>query len=339
MQKNNELIIACGNPFFESRKHYSEIQRKILYIAISHISPNTLGKHQINQNNFCAVTIPRKDVIKLLDNAAYYTTLHNICEHMMSKTITICDDMNAQHFKIITVFITIEFNENGLTFEFHPQMTPYILELKEKFATVSLRCILSLSSNYSMALLELIIANRWKHQFDIDIDKLKRFFCVENRKSYDYLSNFKRKCLDEPLKDLNQKLSDKLFVSYTTIKQGRKVVGFRFRIKDKEALSQQDTPAPIQTSFRLGLYARELVSLTATSDAKHRFTEKAASKLCDKYPDEKAIALAIEAVKEQRYKNKDLQITAGMLTKAIQNSWIPNSRYRTKKIEEQFSMP
>lgn len=336
MRKNNELIVACGNPFFESRKNYTEIQRKLLYIAISQLKPQ-LGS-STNESEFYEITIPKRKIINFL-NEAYYSTLKDICCQMASKTVVIKDNPEEEEFYIATVFSRIRFDRKGLTFKFNEDMRPFLLDLKEKFATTPLLKILALESNYAIALYELVVANHWKHQFDISIDDLKKFLCVEHHKSYERLDNFKRKCLDLPLKDLNEKLNDELSVSYTTIKAGRKVVGFRFHIKDKKELSKQDTPAPIQTSFRLGLYARELVFLTATSDAKHRFTEKSAAKLCDKYPDEKAIALAIEAVKEQRYKNKDLQITAGMLTKAIQNSWIPNSRYRTKKIEEQFSMP
>lgn len=338
MKKNKALIVACGNPFFESRKSYTEIQRKLLYIAISHLNPK-LGSSQIDfEKNFFEINIPKRKIINFL-NEAYYSTLKTICQQMASKTVIIKDNPADEEFYIATVFSSIRFDRKGLTFKFNEDMRPFLLDLREKFATTPLLKILALESNYAIALYELVIANHWKHQFDISLDDLKKFLCVENHKSYTRMCDFRRYCLDLPLKDLNAKLSEELFVGYTTIKAGRKVVGFRFHIKDKKELSQQDTPAPIQTSFRLGLYARELVSLTATSDAKHRFTEKAAAKLCDKYPDEKAIALAIEAVKEQRYKNKDLQITAGMLTKAIQNSWIPNSRYRTKKIEEQFSMP
>ena len=339
MRKNNELIVACGNPFFESRKSYTEIQRKLLYIAISQLTPQ-LGScsSTSEESNFYETTISKRKIINFL-NEAYYSTLKNICYQMASKTVIIRDNPADEEFYIATVFSSIRFDRRGLTFKFNEDMRPFLLDLKEKFATTPLLKILALESNYAIALYELVIANHWKRQFDISLEDLKKFLCVEHHRSYERLDNFKRKCLDLPIKDLNAKLSEELFVSYTTIKQGRKVVGFRFHIKDKEELSQQDTPALIQTSFRLGLYARELVSLTAASDTKHRFTEKAAAKLCDKYPDEKNLALAIEAVKEQKYKNKNLQITAGLLTKAIQNSWIPNSRYRTKKIEEQFSIP
>lgn len=339
MKKNNELVVACSNPFFKSRKTYNEIQRKLLYIAISQINPALGNNTEYADKNFMQITLPKRDVIKLLSNSSvYYTELREICEKMITKTVTVLDDPQNRRYKIITVFNAISFDENGFKFIFNDMMKPYILELKQQFSTVPLLDFLALSGNYSIAIYELIVANRWKHCFDISVDTLKQFLGVSEQKSYERFDNFRRKCVDVPLKEINDKMQYN--VSYVIIKQPndkRKAAGFRFYIGEAE---DEVEIKPIQTQHRVGLYARELVNMTQTCAAKDRFTEAAAARICDKYPDEKGIVLAMEAVKEyvskQKKEGKKVKVTAGLLTTALSEQWVPNSRYRQKKVEKMF---
>lgn len=324
------LAVRAANVLLKARKDCTMIQRKILYIAISQID--------YDDREFADVTLSKGELVKLLGNVqGYYSRLENICDDLFTKRVTLESDAQREQFHKINIFEEMKYsNEAGLYFKFCASMKPYLLKLRERFATTPLMRVLCLDSNHAIALYELILAESWpgKDCFFISIDKLKRILGVENSPAYKQMCNFRRKCLNAPLKELNTKLGQWLNVNYEVHKEGRKVTGFTFTVMDFEHRWHEQVidKANMYEMQLYGKFIRELQILTCDSSARGRFTERSAKKfLLTERPGIEQLIYNLEAVKEyaakRKKENKQFIISAGVLTKAIKKDWRPNSSY------------
>lgn len=336
MKQDSQLVVACKNPFFTGRKQYNAVESKLLYIAIAHVDP-LLGAYNndTKKAEFMDITISKNTLIKML-NRGYYSKLQSICQQMLKKVVLLKNNPSDEEFEMVTVFTKIKYdNTDGLSFRFNDEMKPYILELRDNFKTIKLSYILSLHSRHAISFCSLAEGYAFSKGFEMSVADLKVFLGVENNKSYARINNFRRKCIDEPLQELNEKLSDILHVEYSAIKTGRAITGFKFKI------TNWNTPITIKTKNNLGLYAREMIALTRNApDAKDRFSQKGAVALCEKYADDEIrLAKAIEAVKEWKHGHRERVITAGLITSAVTHTdnWQINNQARRKKFEAQFS--
>lgn len=330
INRKGELIARAANPLLKAKKECTKIQRKILYIAISQIG--------YDDKNFIDVTIPKKDIVKMLGGTReYYSQLRSICNDLFSKKIVIEDNPEAEHFDMINIFARMRYDkEEGLYFKFSEEMKPYLIDLKQRYATTPLMRVLCLDSNHAIALYELMLAEIWpgKDHFTITVDRLKRFLNVENNKSYERMSNFRIFCLDKPLQEINDKLGAFWHISYKAKKEGRKIIEFIFTVIDKTRQDAPQLPDPATTKDLelYGGFIKKMVELTSNSIARGRFTERSAKKfLLTERPSIEVLIYSLEAVNEyaakQKKANKDFILSSGAITKAIKNVWRPNSTY------------
>ena len=118
-------------------------------------------------------------------------------------------------------------------------MKPYLLQLRGSFTSYELVYTLHFKSKYTIRLYELI---KSLHFRDLDeyttriysVDELRRLLDAEHYAEY---RDFKRKALVPAINEINE-FSDKT-VSYDEAeKQGRKVLGIKFRIGTKDVLDR-----------------------------------------------------------------------------------------------------
>lgn len=351
MKEHGELLIAAGNPLLEARKEYTMIQQKLLYIAISQINYPLFSKEREFDINFYDVILSKRDVIHLLGNKdkSLYRELEKICDDLFSKVITI-EDKNADTYVTkVNVFsrFTIDKKQGCLKINFNPYMKPYLLELKQRFAISPLSHILCLNGTRAIRLYEIILAHKWKNDghFGISIEQLKHYLVLEDSKSYDRMDNFRRKCLDKPIKEINSKLAGYCEISYETdkeraIREGKKasrsVKTIYFTVKDKTntaPVEKEVTPlAIVERRVYYKRYAAMMVELTANAPESDQFNQNNAWNMLVKYdPGLEALPYYIEAAKEyadnQKETNTDFHLTAGILTQAVKNTWLPNNQY------------
>lgn len=307
------------------------------------------------------VVICKRDVLNLLGDKDpnLYSQLEKICKDLFRKLITI-EDKNAEEYTtVVNVFsrFTIDKKTGCLKINFNPYMKPYLLELKQRFAISPLSHILCLNGTRAIRLYEIILANKWKNSgcFSISIDKLKHYLVPDNSNSYNRMDNFRRKCLDEPIKEINSKLAAYCEISYETdkeraIREGKKasrsIKTIYFTVKDKTNTSpveKEVTPlAMVEKRVHYKRYAAIMVELTANAPERDRFILNKAWNLlikCD--PGLEALPYHIEAAKEyaenQKETNTDFHLTAGILTKAIKNTWLPNNQYYRDQASRQIN--
>ena len=114
---------------------------------------------------------------------------------------------------------------------FTPDVISRIRELESHFTSYAIEQVAELNSKYSVRLYEIVIA--WKNNGktnQISIKDLRdRLGLLDGE--YKAIHNFKARVLDASIQEINEKTEINL--SYEQHKQGRKIVGFTFTVKQK----------------------------------------------------------------------------------------------------------
>lgn len=115
-------------------------------------------------------------------------------------------------------------------------LVPYLFDLGQKFTQYQLYNILGFKSAFSVRLYELMKSYAYLKSKTFEIDELKALLSVENVKSYKDFSLFRARVLEIAEREINE-LSD-ITISYEPINKGRKVIGIKFFIKQKDAIDR-----------------------------------------------------------------------------------------------------
>lgn len=136
-----------------------------------------------------------------------------------------------------SLFSKITLLDDGrMEFQFNSNVAPYIFQLKKRFYSFKLSELSRVRSKYTLALMKLWNANSVGKLTDAciqgNLEDWESWFIGsdENGKPKHWpVSRFKQKALNVALKELG-KLYPKTIFTLTTIKNGRKVTGYRLDI-------------------------------------------------------------------------------------------------------------
>ncbi len=134
---------------------------------------------------------------------------------------------------------------------FSPAVVPLVTELEKHFTSYELEQVSGLSSAYAVRLYEILIA--WRSTGKVPMIELMEF---RNRlgvgiNEYQRMHHFKERVLDLAIKQINEHTD--ITASYEQHKQGRVIVGFSFKFKQKpqsKLSNQTETTTTEQTTPR-----------------------------------------------------------------------------------------
>ena len=136
--------------------------------------------------------------------------------------------------------------EATVKFMFANAIIPLLVELEKRFTTYEIEQVAQLSSSYAMRLYEFFMQHldkkTGKDWLDISLDDLRFRFGLLPAE-YKRMFDFKKYVLDYSIDDLNKNTD--LTATYTQRKQGRKIIGFTFTIKQKSTAQQTKQTANI----------------------------------------------------------------------------------------------
>ena len=218
--KANELIQ-------NTRFNLSMQEQKIILYLISKIKPNDteIKEQTFNIKEFCKVCGIDDD------NGKNYQDLKNTIQDLSTKNSWIRIDEKTEKLFFWITDATIIKDDGIVKIKLHEGLTPYLLQLREKFTQYGLIYELPMRSQYSMRIYELLKSYENIHKKTFTVEELKKKLMCDN-KSYENFSNFKAKVLDIALKEINA-LTD-IDAEFTTHKTGRKTTHIEFIIKSKK---------------------------------------------------------------------------------------------------------
>ena len=248
---NKEALIVQANDLIRGlRDDYTLLEAKIIRLAISQIVMDDTDLKTYN----CRITDLADFLGITQDNI--YRDVEATIDGLMRKVITIKDKTKKPkrngeyHYKKFHWVDTCYYQNGILTLKMSDELKPFLLGLNQYFTEYGLECILSLPTNYSIRLYELLVSyqytvNTYSNTFHatnlfphiqkqdneliFSVDYLKNYFNCQNKYEQDRF--FVRWVIDASVRAINKKSTERgIRVSYRTAKEGRKIAYVLFKV-------------------------------------------------------------------------------------------------------------
>ena len=232
MERKKSPKVYQANPLIEARKPMNALEMRLFLLAVAAVNPHLSEKDKYYDHEFKELHLKPGELKAIFGNGSYLTRLEEVCDGLMERTIKLRDGKGG--FVIYTVFDVIRYKpKDGLRIQFNHNMRPFLLDIYESrkgYTRIGLKQIFQLSSAYAIRLLELMLQYRGTMQGKkivrhIEVDDLRFLLNVDEAK-YKLMAEFKRRVLDAPIREINQRTQYQL--SYEPTKTGRKITGFTF---------------------------------------------------------------------------------------------------------------
>lgn len=246
---DKSVMVYQANPLIEGRRDFSLREMRLFYIGLKDLKPQLTKKNipweNMTYRDFPVTVIPPKDLIEMFGNDTYYSALYDVCESLAKKTVEVKNEFGR--FDWFTVFSRLSYRpEEGLILKFNPDMIPWLLELADRtFTKIPFEIVWQLESKYSVRLLELVLQyqNTKTHERTVTMEELRRCLSVPDG-AYKKMVNFKSRVLESSIKEINEKTAYK--IEYENVKDGRKIVGFKFKLHLPAELKREKQKKKVQ---------------------------------------------------------------------------------------------
>ena len=136
------------------------------------------------------------------------------------------EDLENDTFEYWNVFRKMKYDKGTFTFLWDPEITPHILDLKDKYVLTDLTITANFKSGFSWTLYDYLRGLYGCWYVSLTKEALMKLFGVEDKKSYQSnTGKLKQAVLDVAISEINE--FTELDVKYEEIKQGRSIVGFK----------------------------------------------------------------------------------------------------------------
>jgi plasmid replication initiation protein len=236
MHKNPaKALVTKSNDLVEARYHFSIWETRVFTKLVSLIQPG--------DEDFKKYKLQIRDLVSFFgvnDNDAY-VKIKAVPDNLLKKVVTIPYTENGEERFLKTGLIaqaTIPKKKEGyIELSFHPDLKPYLLQLKRTFLSYDIRNVLKISSVYSIRIYELLKQYEKIGYREFDIDTLKVILGVSDK--YKLYGHFKSRIILKAQEDL--KLHTDICFSFTEIKAGRKVIAILFEINTNPNIQITET--------------------------------------------------------------------------------------------------
>jgi plasmid replication initiation protein len=143
----------------------------------------------------------------------------------LGKAVVRIQGSKPRNFRQYNVFAMCGYEDGYLIANFHPDLKPHFLHLKEQFTAYKLFEYLSLPSTYSQRLFEILKSWSDQPEATIALSELHEMLRVPDSFKKDFAA-FRRRVLEKAHKDISEKTT--LRYAWEPIKEGKAVTSIRF---------------------------------------------------------------------------------------------------------------
>lgn len=228
-------LVKADNAFFRVRCKVKNILATRIVMAFASL----VDESDINENKrFLKYKIDASSIIKNIDAGGnYYNQIREAAYTLVDQKIE--QRKHKNHFKVYTLFSTIEYENGIITGEFHADLLQFFLGLKKQFTRISLSQYLKLPSIYSQKLFSYLTSWAGTPEVTLSVSDLHVFLDTPEsfRKNF---AEFRRRVLDKAHKDITELTS--LRYDWEPVKVGRSVEKIRFTFRKKPLLQDRTKP-------------------------------------------------------------------------------------------------
>jgi len=216
---SDRKVMKMDNKLIEAKLDLkSSEEMKIFGIVIAQIDKD--------DEDFKSYEVKIKDLEKLTGKKKNERQLKALANKMLKKTFYIIDEKGWTGY---TLFNKIRYirDEAKLEINFHPDLKPYLLDLKTNFTKINLLNYIHLDSGYAMKIYLLLKQYQTIGKRKFNVDELREI--LQTPKSYSNFQLFTQKVLNIAQKEINKKTD--ISISWEVTKRiRRKIVEIEFTI-------------------------------------------------------------------------------------------------------------
>lgn len=239
-------IVKADNTFFRVRCKVKNLIATRIVMAFASL----VDESDLNENKrFLKYKIDAASILDGIDAGGnYYNQLREAAYTLIDQKLE--QRKHKNHFKIYTLFSTIEYENGIITGEFHADLLPFFLGLKKQFTRMSLGQYLKLPSIYSQKIFGYLTSWSGTPEVEISVSDLHEMLDTPEslRKNFKEL---RRWVLEKAHKDITGLTS--LQYEWEPVKKGRAVVAVRFIFSRRRATpisTKKATEAQARNSAR-----------------------------------------------------------------------------------------
>lgn len=223
MNEKNALVKKSNDFILNARYELTLTQHKLILFV--------MGRIRVEDDDFKTYVIPVSEIMEQMGMSdSLYVRIKTEARDLMKKVFPL-ESVNEYGKKVqimLAWFSSVQYVEGSgsVQVRFDPGLKPYLLQLKTRFTTYPLACVLSMHSTYSIRIYELLkkeAAYRSKVYFDLE--EFKTLLQIDQKPAFGQYSNIKARILLPALKEIN-KNTDLQILSFKEKKRSRKIIGF-----------------------------------------------------------------------------------------------------------------
>jgi len=314
LKKTKEIVVQ-SNRLIEAHYRLTLQEKRLILWLTKEIKRDDIDfkKYQLKITDFAEMMG--------LNPKTQYKEMRRITKALMSHIIEIEDPQDNSIKQMAWLcFAHWEPKKGICSLEFHPELKPYLLQLKVEFTQVEFSEVLGLKSVYSIRIFELLIQYLSIGKRKTSVNDL-RSWCGIQKEEYKLYADLKRRVIDKAKEEINAKTEYE--VDYKEIKESRRVASIEWIIKKKTHFEKMQDAKVI-------VLRKEYRSEAALIDrmVEYGFGKYLSQKLIQNHGEE-AVTDALKAV--------DIQVERGvvrnpkaMVQTAIKERWHPE-KYKDRK--------
>lgn len=230
MAKN---LVVKDNALINASYNLELVEQRLILLAI--VEARASGKG-ISPNNSLTITASSYMNNYHTNRNTAYQALKDACNNLFERQFSYIETNAKGNTEVVRSRWVSEIryidNEASVRLIFSPTVAPLITLLEKNFTSYELEQVSELNSKYAVRLYEIVIAWRSTSKTPmIAIDELRDRLGVLDDE-YQITGDFKKRVLDYALKQINDKTD--ITITYEQHKNGRKIIGFTFTIKQKQ---------------------------------------------------------------------------------------------------------
>lgn len=230
MAKN---LVVKDNALINASYNLELVEQRLILLAI--VEARAGGKG-ISPNNSLTITASSYMNNYHTNRNTAYQALKDACNNLFERQFSYIETNAKGNTEVVRSRWVSEIryidNEASVRLIFSPTVAPLITLLEKNFTSYELEQVSELNSKYAFRLYEIVIAWRSTSKTPmIAIDELRDRLGVLDDE-YQITGDFKKRVLDYALKQINDKTD--ITITYEQHKNGRKIIGFTFTIKQKQ---------------------------------------------------------------------------------------------------------
>lgn len=227
-KSNTELKLA--NNFIESRFTLDAMEIKLLYAIAYKLQRGDTGLNIIDLSKSpddYAIYYTAQEIAEFLGiSKNSYKHFYKICNSLMSKNITLKNDIN-QKFKILSFLIEAEYSNGILKLVPNPYAKQFYMNLVDNYTRLELMQVLQLKSTYAIRIYSFIKmkAQQNRNAYLLNLDEFKHLLGLEQQ--YSRVYNLEKRVLLPAMEELNKVIPNLCF-DFDLIKIGKSYKQVRF---------------------------------------------------------------------------------------------------------------